>query len=1374
MKKITLLFLALFLTIFLTHPAFASGVLYSNVNEYKSVNSNDCLMTNGCNACQTFMEFNLNWGKSAAVGGAWTNYVWMHPAVGGTWTIVGGITQYSGTYLIETSQGLYCASDIAKIEQQISSAGYEVSSYFTPTGGIQTLVNSAPSQIQNPSNAPLSGTALVPVVDMNFTKDPINIFSGEAFFSSTDFLIKGRGPQMSLSRHYRSFSNIAGMFGYGWRTDFDTNLSVDANGDVTIFDADGTGKYFMNYSGSYVASSGNYSTLIHNTDGSYTVTDKYGNMSQYGSNGRVMSHTDRNNNTLSFVYNPALVGGTYIQDASGREIKLYFDSNGHVVSAVDPLGRTFQYGYDTNSNLVSITDPTGAVTNYTYNSNHQITQFTNANGHNTYYQYDAQGRVIKNLQDNNVNQVSLNYQSNQTTVVTDSLGNNNTYQFNIYGLLTSQTDPLGNVTQKVWDGNMNLTSVTDARKNTTSYAYDYFGNLVQITDPLKNVTSMTYTPNFDLISSKTDAMGHVTNYVYDIKGNLTSIIDVLKGTHSYSYDQYGNVITATDTRGNATNYTYDTNSDVLQKSDALYERTNYTYDADGNILTQKDGRGNVTSFQYDNLNRLLKTTFANSSKVLSAYDLFGNQISVTDQRGNVLTKTYDPYERLIQTKDPLGGTTQFNYDTEGRLLTLTDANGHAMSYTYDPNGRMLTQSNALNNTTTLTYDPVGNVLSRTDANSKTTNYTYDALNRLTNTAYPDGTSIVNVYDALGRKTSMTDSTGKTGYTYDALSRLLTKTDPQNNVITYTYDSEGNRLTSIDQNNRTITNTYDAVNRLSTVTDVNGKTVYNYDAVSNKISVVSPNAFVANYTYDNLNRVLSIANEKAATLNPIELAVIVSSYTNVYDVAGMITQKTFLDGSKTAYTYDALNRLLSEINQKSSTIVYDYAYSYDAVGNRLTWVKDTTLGGFWKTDYLTMPSKLLNELTSAGYGNTANANQTLVLQRNYTNDTANRLTSWNYSVNVGSISLPIQTDSYTYDNNGNRISKQVVLTGQEATPQQTSYGYDFENRLAILSLPNVSAGSPDTLEFTYNGEGLRMQSSLDNVATNYLYDGSNVLVERNTAGTTTKSYTRGLDNGGGIGSLIAQKYTANGTSVTQYYDYNDQGTVANLTYLTGISSINYNYDAFGNLLTPQVGSDTNTHLFSTKELDAKSGLYYFGRRYYDPEVGRWITPDPLGFINGPNPYLYCLNNPVVLIDPNGLEIERQTYGVNFNPQGATNSFQLNLIHINFGDLTEQQVINNALGFTPLGIEEAAMEAGENAVAGVITGYTSHGLNQVISRDGGNGVAASSILDAVSNPTSVQVINGTTKYVGNEATVIVNSDGKVVTAYGKPRNSTGNSQ
>ena len=147
----------------------------------------------------------------------------------------------------------------------------------------------------------------------------------------------------------------------------------------------------------------------------------------------------------------------------------------------------------------------------------------------------------------------------------------------------------------------------------------------------------------------------------------------------------------------------------------------------------------------------------------------------------------------------------------------------------------------------------------------------------------------------------------------------------------------------------------------------------------------------------------------------------------------------------------------------------------------------------------------------------------------------------------------------------------------------------------------------------------------------------VLIER--SGTaTTRLYTRGSDKGGGIVGLIAQNTTGTNAAVV-YYQYDDLGSSSNLTSSSGSLASSYSYDPFGNLLFSKSSSDTNRYLFSTKEFDPRSGLYYFGARYYDPEVGRWLTPDPMGFVDGMNLYAYVNNNPINLIDPYGYIGER---------------------------------------------------------------------------------------------------------------------------------------
>lgn len=409
------------------------------------------------------------------------------------------------------------------------------------------------------------------------------------------------GPEMSLFRQYSSFSAnntrglyFNGMFGNGWRTDYDANLMEDGSFNVTIVYASNRAEYYQNNSGTYTPSPGTYSTLVHNTDGSYTVTDKHGIKTHYistgmGSSYRVDSRTDRNGNSLTFVYAPTVANATYIEDAAHRKITFIFNSDNppHITDAYDPTGKHFQYGYDTNGNLTSITDPTSTpsapvVTTYHYDSNNFIDLFTNSNSHERHYHYNSSGQADQTWQNQDenggyVNNVSLAY-SNQYTTVTDSLQHNEIYTFDSSGLLRKYQDRTGAIRQFNWDLNFNKTSETDAATNVTSYGYDGKGNLTQITDPYFNITSLSYTPDFNLISNWTDPLQHGLNFSYDARGNLTGILDSMGDKHSFVYDQYGNRVQAMDSRGNVTNFTFDALGHILQETDALGDVISLTYE----------------------------------------------------------------------------------------------------------------------------------------------------------------------------------------------------------------------------------------------------------------------------------------------------------------------------------------------------------------------------------------------------------------------------------------------------------------------------------------------------------------------------------------------------------------------------------------------------------------------------------------------------------------------------------------------------------------------------------------------------------------------------------------------------------------------------
>lgn len=240
--------------------------------------------------------------------------------------------------------------------------------------------------------------------------------------------------------------------------------------------------------------------------------------------------------------------------------------------------------------------------------------------------------------------------------------------------------------------------------------------------------------------------------------------------------------------------------------------------------------------------------------------------------------------------------------------------------------------------------------------------------------------------------------------------------------------------------------------------------------------------------------------------------------------------------------------------------------------------------------------------------------------------------------AGNEQLNINSIAYEYDLNGNRIRKTeggVV----------TNYTYDDENRLR-----QVTQGST-TITYAYDPFGRRIEKNVNGNIKQYVYDNEDIILECATSGTVLARYTHGP----GIDEPLAVQQ---GTAI-YYYHADGLGSIAALSNTSGATAQYYRYDAFGRMT--QSGSVTQPYMYTAREYDAETGLYYYRARYYDPVAGRFITRDPIGVLgdartyspikgnasepntmnlilnkNGINHvYSYVSNNPVNMIDPSGL-------------------------------------------------------------------------------------------------------------------------------------------
>ena len=165
-----------------------------------------------------------------------------------------------------------------------------------------------------------------------------------------------------------------------------------------------------------------------------------------------------------------------------------------------------------------------------------------------------------------------------------------------------------------------------------------------------------------------------------------------------------------------------------------------------------------------------------------------------------------------------------------------------------------------------------------------------------------------------------------------------------------------------------------------------------------------------------------------------------------------------------------------------------------------------------------------------------------------------------------------------------------------------------------------------MTYKYDALGRRVQRTPSNgVSTNFIYDGQDVVKDINSDGTTVEYL-----NGPGIDNKIRQKGST--SSTTYYFSQDHLGSTTALTGTTGKLIERQTYDAYGN----SAGSTRTRYGFTGRERDPLTGLHYYRARFYDPEVGRFMSEDPIGFIGGINVYAYVENNPVIFSDPLGLQ------------------------------------------------------------------------------------------------------------------------------------------
>jgi RHS repeat-associated protein len=388
--------------------------------------------------------------------------------------------------------------------------------------------------------------------------------------------------------------------------------------------------------------------------------------------------------------------------------------------------------------------------------------------------------------------------------------------------------------------------------------------------------------------------------------------------------------------------------------------------------------------------------------------------------------------------------------------------------------------------------------------------------------------------------------------------------------------------------------YNRMNRLIRATDVFGQVVeYNYDPNGNRTKLSLNAATVATYRYDAINRLTKILDASSAAFN------------FTYDATNRLTSRKAPNGISATYQYDGLDRLTGLTNKRGLTTIADFQYQFSDANN-ISQMADGTATNNYGYD-------LLNRLTSATHSNQANESYAL---DPVGNRTSSHLSS-TYGYQPFNRLVSTASATYSYNANGNLISK----TDSGGT---TLYAWDFENRLKQVTLPN---GSGVTYKYDALDRRTERTASIGSplpltTTARFIYDGADVIRDLDGNGITTADYL----NGPGIDN----KFRQTTATAALYFVQDHLGSTRALTDANGNVVASLNYDSFGN----GGASPLTRYTYTGREFDSDTGLYYYRARFYDPQLGRFLSEDPIGLSGGPNPYEYAYDNPLRYVDPTG--------------------------------------------------------------------------------------------------------------------------------------------
>ena len=1027
--------------------------------------------------------------------------------------------------------------------------------------------------------------------------------------AEADFALRGRLP-LEWSRSYSSATRTAGVLGVGWRTRWETTLRK-VDGQLTYSDERGRSITVpLPEPGSQVIVLSEQLHLACLPDGRMVVADReprYRVFGDFDPNGvaRLKYIEDLHKQRIGCIWD-AEGRLLRMRGTCGHELRMHYDpATGMRLVAIEcadggPTGMLAEYGYDENGGLAEVRNRLGeTVRRFAYREG-RIVEEAGPLGMATRYVWQVVGgvaRVVERYTSEGARERCSYSIENRSSQATDIFGNTAYWQHDGHGHVVAFTDFDGRRYRFDYDETGAPITLWLPNGGVVRLAYDVHGRVEQETDPLGQTSTTVYAfasrrpvmvtradkrtwiwqRNEALDSTKCQApWGASTSIEYGEDGLPSRRTDAGGAPTTFEHNAWGQVTRRVDVRGNATVYDYDVNGYLAAVTDPSGAATRIERDALGRPLTVTRPDGRHERHVWNAAGQ--RTSFVGASGQSRQWhrDRRGNVVQAVDEEGHVTSREYDAHGRLIRIESANGATQTLVWGAKG-CLSIAYADGAVRTFDYTDAaeiGRATTTAESQERQETFAYDVMGRLVRRDTQHSHYV-YRYSArgkLEQVNRVPTKQGETLGIAIDEIR-------------FEYDPADRLLAE-HGVNGTVRYGYDDSGCLAAmTLPQGQLVRMRRYEdgAVGLI----EIGERPITQlwYDAMRREVARTQG----ALHTYTGYSELgwpvwwrsasaLDESGQGKPTDDDMQLWRSAS-----YGASDMVVRVEGPATGQTYYDYDKRGCLLRRVSEQSG-IEY---FTWDAAGNLL----DTPSGNWFPAVY---SNHRMPECRGAHYEYDAWGQVVHKSGR----DHALSL-DWDAEGHLIAARRKGRTVRYRYDALGRRIEKIVEWSAKHAP---------------------LRSAQADSVR--------------------YVWQGSRLLQELNTQSAQTYLYQPTADDSLGYAPLacMVQAFVDNGElKQTQVYHYHADaaGTAVALTDDAGKLAWRGIYRAWGGLLTQEWGEGKQVVQplrFAGQYVDEETGLHYNGRRYYDPEAGRYVSPDRAS-PGGMSPYRYVVN-PLVRSNPLG--------------------------------------------------------------------------------------------------------------------------------------------